>query len=443
MVSNDPSGCFSIIRWASSAAAALVVSEPATIASSSIANGWPSARGISPRIARAACDTSPISTASMPSSISETTSSVGTPPIRLISAATPAACVSQGRTKSCASSETSRARVAAGTTLPWLGKTTTSPACVDSAAERIISTLGLSEAPPLISAVAPSWRKTRTKPAPCTTASTVLLALVHSGGLGAHVDRAEGADFGLLVEPRVGQLGLGGVEVDAQALAIGGEHQRLVGSGVALERRGGDVGERDAQLLEIGYTGHDELGAEAVEAFAAVEPARQPGGVDVAEILRGGGQRVAARAGQHPAQHHLEPARAGVDHAGVGEHLIELRRALDGGVGLGHGDIQQVDYRVGLMLGGDRSGFAGDADHRALARLGDRGAGGLRGSGQRGLQQRHIDALVTLQGAGEPAQPLRTDHARAAAGAEQRRIGGRGGDLGQRCALRNAIKRAS
>ena len=142
-------------------------------------------------------------------------------------------------------------------------------------------------------------------------------AFVHARGLGAHVDCPEGADVAFGVELCVGQFGFVGVEVDAQAIAVGREHDGFAGA--AFERAGGDCGEGGSERLDFGGGFHDQFGAEAVDAVAVVEAAGEPGGVDCAEVGGGVGDGFAARAGQHAAQGEFEAARAGVDHASVGQ----------------------------------------------------------------------------------------------------------------------------
>ena len=250
----------------------------------------------------------------------------------------------------------------------------------------------------------------------------ILFAFVHSGRLRAHVHGPEGANLALGFELRVGQLGFVGVQVDAEAIAVGREHHGFLA--LALQRSGGDFGERLAQRVAALRARDDQFGAKALQPAALVESAREPGVVDVAEVGRGVWQRVAAQGGAHAAHGQLESARARIDDAGAGQCRIELGRLLDVARDGLKRRVEQRRRGVGRIGCGCFGCRAGGADHRSLAGFGERRIGGIRAGCERAAQRGGVDSLALRRGRAQPAQPLGGDHAGAAARAEQGGVGG-------------------
>ena len=232
--------------------------------------------------------------------------------------------------------------------------------------------------------------------------------------LGAHVDGAENPDAARPVGGGIGVGGFDGVNVNAQVVAVGREHDGLVVTGENL-----------AQAVDVLDAGDDELGAEAVEVAVRVEPAGQPAGINRSQLGGYVGNRLTGQRPGHAAQHELQAARAGVDDPGVLQDRVLFGRVLDRFIGGVDGDLHLL-RGAALRRRGRLSGICGDRDHGAVARLGD---GVARGFGSSRKRRRERCAAVAFESGGKAAQPLRADHARAAASAEQRGRGGRSRNL--------------
>nr|WP_066587510.1 hypothetical protein [Cellulomonas timonensis] len=138
-----------------------------------------------------------------------------------------------------------------------------------------------------------------------------------------------------------------------------------------------------------------------------------------------------APARQHPGERldeHEEPAGAGVQHMGGAQlRMRRADRAEARAPPLGRGPQDALDVvALPLALGGRRRGLghdAGEREHCALLRIGDRAGGGCRGGGERLGDLRAVG--LAGQRVGQPGEVLADDHPGVAAGREQGAAGER------------------
>ena len=188
------------------------------------------------------------------------------------------------------------------------------------------------------------------------------------GCLHAHVDGAEDTDASSFVGGGVGVGGVGGVQVDAQVVAVRREHDGLVLAGKDL-----------AQTINVVDAGHDEFGAEAVELAIVVQASGEPARIDGSQFGRDLGNRLTGECTGHSTEHELQPSRAGIDDTGILEYWILLRRVFDRLIGRLDGALHLGQrFSVGGLDGRRRVG--GDGDHRSVAGFGDRIASRLGGA---------------------------------------------------------------
>ena len=202
---------------------------------------------------------------------------------------------------------------------------------------------------------------------------------------------------------------------------------RLVGVHVHLHRR--RIAHDEQRIAEVG---------ELILQGRAVEPASlddEDGAIAVArELLVDGaevqllldrrvGDRLAGDDGRNAADD-LEQARAaGVDDAGVPEHVEQLRRSLDRVRPAPHdGGDQLADASFGVGLGLLRH-LADDRQHRPLDRFRHRRVRRVARAAERPGDRCRVELLRLRDRLCEAADDLREDHARVAAGAHQRGTG--------------------
>ncbi len=152
----------------------------------------------------------------------------------------------------------------------------------------------------------------------------------------------------------------------------------------------------------------------------------------------GRGLDVPAQAGDDAGEDHHQAVCAGVDDAGLAEHLELLRGAGDGLLAVAHGVLQQLGEQRILLRGRgvgreadllhvgepprDRvRHLAEDGQHRALGRLPDRFVRRVGGPGERRRDQHRIDQLARPAGEllGGAANDLAEDHPGVSAGPHQ------------------------
>jgi hypothetical protein len=151
---------------------------------------------------------------------------------------------------------------------------------------------------------------------------------------------------------------------------------------------------------------------------------------------------VAAQAGHDAGEDHDEPMSAGVDHAGLPEHLQLLggprhRRLAVADRALQQGREQRILLgrrrlrgEPGLLHVSEPAGdrvrhLPEDGQHRPLGGLPDRVVRGVGGARKCGRHQRRVDQLAGPAGEllGGPADDLAEDHPGVASGSHQRRPG--------------------
>ena len=183
--------------------------------------------------------------------------------------------------------------------------------------------------------------------------------------------------------------------------------------------------------------GDDEVGAAAELGVGVVDLVEPRGGVvrDLRQL-----HLLAGEPGDHPADDHHQPERAGVDDPGLGEHVELLGRVADRLLAGEQRRRQHLgEQRVLLVRGGvrveplaqplraplgDRLGHRPDhGQHRALGGLANRGVGRVAGVGERGLDQLRVDQPARRRRhlLRRPADDLAQDHAGVAARSHQRR----------------------